>query len=439
MKKEKSRVLAVLGFLLICVFSAQAYQFQHADEAGKSRLRWKSKSITVAVSASFAPQNPHLKLDGDVAGAIRRSFAAWENSGGFKFQLIETDKTAVSQTGKAGDGISLLTNAPTPENLLLFSGEASEQAALTRVFFNRHGLITEADIVLNPYAQFSTDGNVGTFDLEAVLTHEIGHLLGLAHSSVPGATMYAGQPKNGVYNLSALGPRTLALDDQTAVNALYGPGQEETECCAAIAGKLSGAKKNPTTGFEIIAEHPETGQTVAAVLSDAAGNFRIEGLRKGNYRLLARPRDGEGFATVEIGEISAENNKPVGRNFAIVPQPTGHKFSFIGFNGQIADLAVSLNKGKSYTVYLAGKDFPQKLDIGFTSPYFSVVPESVMKHDYGQDLSVISAEVLVSTDAREGEYSLFIETENKVRNFYIGGLVIDRVANPWFNLSNEIK
>src|SRR4030095_3804166 len=149
-----------------------------------------------------------------------------------------------------GDGVSLITIAQTPENVLLFSKDTENAAATTRVFYSRRGMITEADIVLNPYEQFSTDGTLGTFDLESTLTHEIGHLLGLSHSEVFGSTMHANYGKNGVFGSQRLISRTFAADDIAAVRALYGARGDDGECCGTIEGKLAVPGK-PNRSIEV--------------------------------------------------------------------------------------------------------------------------------------------------------------------------------------------
>jgi hypothetical protein len=56
-------------------------------------------------------------------------------------------------------------------------------------------------------------------DLEAALTHELGHFLGLDHSDVPGATM---QPEAMGFGATDL--RTLEADDIAGICAIYGEG-----------------------------------------------------------------------------------------------------------------------------------------------------------------------------------------------------------------------
>jgi hypothetical protein len=79
--------------------------------------------------------------------------------------------------------------------------------------------INDADIVTNTrYAWTSAgeaDGCSSEFYIEGVMTHEVGHLLGLAHSNVTGSTMY---PSVSSCNN---GPASLENDDKAAISDLY--------------------------------------------------------------------------------------------------------------------------------------------------------------------------------------------------------------------------
>ena len=69
---------------------------------------------------------------------------------------VSSNQQSISPTS-GGDGISLITIAPTPENLAAFS--EGNNTARTRIFFDAEtGLISEADIVINPFP-YSSDGN----------------------------------------------------------------------------------------------------------------------------------------------------------------------------------------------------------------------------------------------------------------------------------------
>ena len=77
--------------------------------------------------------------------------------------------------------------------------------------------ITDADIVTNTAYAWASLGESCSSEMytEAIHVHEVGHLLGLGHSSVGGATMY---PSVSYCNN---GPASLATDDINAINDLY--------------------------------------------------------------------------------------------------------------------------------------------------------------------------------------------------------------------------
>ncbi len=418
-------------WLLLFAVSAAAFTPQFADESKSVRLRWKNPVIRIALSTSLTKQTNSFKPDTDVKGAIERSLQAWEKVANIEFQTVWTDKQSVSPAGNAGDGVSLITIGQTNENVALFREDSNEMSAQTRTFFNRKGFITEADIVLNPFQQFSTDGFPGYFDLEATLTHEIGHLLGLEHSFVMGATMYLHQSRNGVYSLPAFSPRTLAEDDITGIRALYGAKEENENCCGAITGKLLFLNGKPVKSAQVWAEEAESGRVVSGVLSNADGDYFFDGLQTGQYRIYAQRNAAESsFIAEQIGIVEVKKGETSEIVKKLQSQKTAFNLHFTGFNGQISELAVPVNGGKSYIIYIGGKNLDSnEIEMSFNSPNISVVPNSRHKYDYGEDVSVVSFEVRIAKKTPLGEYGIFVGTRADRTTCLAGSLTVEEFEN----------
>lgn len=92
-----------------------------------------------------------------------------------------------------------LASWPGRQNVLMFHDadgswtHASKVVALTSLTFDEEsGVIVDADMELNgeDYA-FAVDGSSTAYDVQQVMTHEIGHMLGLDHSEKEAAVMYS--------------------------------------------------------------------------------------------------------------------------------------------------------------------------------------------------------------------------------------------------------
>ncbi|HEX2734864.1 MAG TPA: matrixin family metalloprotease [Polyangiaceae bacterium] len=91
-------------------------------------------------------------------------------------------------------------------------------ALTTLTYITRTGEILDGDIEINSFGiQLSTGDKHVTSDLQSILTHEVGHFFGLAHSDVEGATM------NRNYDRSAITFRDLAADDIDGMCSIYPP------------------------------------------------------------------------------------------------------------------------------------------------------------------------------------------------------------------------
>ena len=216
-RKTLSAITALLMLAGMCA-PLGAYSIQYRDNGGVRAQRWVSNPIIIAFSTSLNSPPPNIKAGSDLIGATRRALQHWSNAANIHF-FETTSTTQTISPANAGDRVNLITVSA--DNAPVFG--PSENPGLTRVFYDSGGAIIEGDIALNPNESFSSDGTPGSYDLESTLTHEIGHLLGLEHSAIIGATMQPRQPRNGLYGLPAFTQRTLSDDDVTGVRSLYGP------------------------------------------------------------------------------------------------------------------------------------------------------------------------------------------------------------------------
>lgn len=425
---------------------ASAYTFQYTDSASATQIKWPSPTITIAFSTSLNQPPSNIKAGSDVLGAARRALSNWSQNSDIRFIETTSNAQSISAPGN-GDHVSLITVASTPENAAAFPPcDSAEQikTGRTRVFYNpQTGEITEADIAINPCLQFSTDGSAGTYDLEATLTHELGHLLGLEHSSVIGATMQPRQGQNGLYNLPALTPRTLSDDDRAGVRALYRPHAG----LGAIAGSVHvGTSLNAT---HVWAENIDTRQVIASSMTSTE-TFRIDNLPPGNYRVVAEPLDAPISAsdissthspedelmpatlsrTSELAShvtVTAETTTTLNINSADSEAPTINPRLF-GINSQLSTIPVPLTPGNTYKLYVGGEglDKVSAQGVRITSPYFKINPATFMQQDFGIGVPVITFDMSIASDAPSGDYSLRLVGKNDEIAYLSSALTIDR-------------
>lgn len=167
------------------------------------RRRWSTTPITVRV---YNVGNSTI-TDGDggvtaVVGAIR----VWG--------IISSSTTSSAAVrGVAPATIMLNTNGA------LCTGSCLA-ATLTGYYTTLTGddRINDADVYTNTsVALYSSreSGCSAEYDIDGIMAHEVGHVIGIGHSNVAGATMY---PSVSACNT---GNRSLATDDINAKNDLY--------------------------------------------------------------------------------------------------------------------------------------------------------------------------------------------------------------------------
>ena len=214
-KYRRALVGALIALLATPLLWTEAAAFEVTTSQGGKELRWETPVVGVSINESGGPAG--------ASGAILAAFATWTDVAASSFEFTSRGATA-STAFAANDGENVIGFGPITRTGVL--------AQNTYWYNSSTGILTDSDIQFNTNVEWSVSGAANAYDLQSIVTHELGHALSLADLYATGdaeKTMYAyafkGESKQ----------RTLDQDDIDGISYLY-----PAPAVAPVTGDIDG-------------------------------------------------------------------------------------------------------------------------------------------------------------------------------------------------------
>ncbi len=276
--------------------SACPVRAHQLSSGGSIAVRWSTALNANPLTILTQNQTASGRL-AEIEQAIAQSLAAWSGVSGTT--LVPATFTPLSrtatQTACGPDGVNSICfdqadMAFTPGVLAFTRVITTDRLGVqvgSSAISTQLGQILDADIYFNPsdsntaYATpLALAANPKAYDLESLLTHELGHFLGFSHSAVWSAIMFPFAPAPGTF--SGMRPTAqqpdgpLSDDDRTGLRVLY-PDPTDAVHQGVIGGRVFPA--NPLAlpasppgvtgvfGAQVVAVDASTGAVVGATFA----------------------------------------------------------------------------------------------------------------------------------------------------------------------------
>jgi hypothetical protein len=297
--------LAVALGVAVAAPSAEAYQFFSETEGGNPS-HWLFLPIALTIDNGVD----------DISGEIATATSTWNNVAtardpwGTATKAVDGSGQPVDFTGNNfGIAWGNLTGDGSHEVVFDKTGSALRALGLAPASVNgigeSHAVANAGNSVIDDM-YLVVNGMRTNFDRQATEIHELGHTLGIAHSSVGWSTGKDGalapiltsqSPTMHPYSVPGTDRQTLEADDVAALSELY-PEPSFSTTTGAITGTVTRCGTNePVLGANVRAinvANPAIQLTrVTGFDGETDGSYTIKGVPPGTYQIVVEPLSGD--------------------------------------------------------------------------------------------------------------------------------------------------
>ena len=200
MKDKHVAVLWIIWFLTAVFATSQAYGFEVSKTESGNEIKWPVSNAVYYVNPAGGPEN--------TLAAVQAAMQSWNGVSTSSFSFIYGGTTTAADWDQ-NDNVNTVTFGPLDDDTVLAENYGW--------YHQTSGVIWGSDIKVNLHQPWSTNGNGNAYDLQSVLTHELGHSLRLSDlydAADSGKVMYG-------YIYQGTIRRTLSQDERDGITHLY--------------------------------------------------------------------------------------------------------------------------------------------------------------------------------------------------------------------------
>ena len=302
---KPAHLAAALAFASLVAGASNAWAFcrsrtcneldpkQHCDKVDNCvtsgyELWWNTSCVSFDAQADGSPK---LGIDANtVTDVVGRAFAPWLAAScgtGTPSMVVSTYGPVSCDEPENPDPNNPHQYNRTTEkgaNVVMFRDDvwpypgSTDAYALTTVTFDpSNGRIYDADIEINS-ADFNIAVDSDTYDLQSILTHEVGHFLGMAHAASADMTSTMRQRWLG----TGTDLRTLSDDDKAGICDIYPPERSAPKDCEPLNGLSDSCHvpKDKESSGCTLAPAEAQGDPASRTLLSAAGLLAVLSSRR---------------------------------------------------------------------------------------------------------------------------------------------------------------